>query len=81
MIIREGISRALRLYFIAFTGWNKKRKGYRYPDAILALKKLNYIFAKYTFIRFFSFKVLLVVYNVYDYCYICGTFLIRALLA
>lgn len=51
MIIREGISRALRLYFIAFTGWNKKRKGYRYPDAILALKKLNYIFAKYTFYK------------------------------
>lgn len=51
MIIREDISRALRLYFIAFTGWNKKRKGYRYPDAILALKKLNYIFAKYTFYK------------------------------
>lgn len=54
MIIREGIIRVLRLYFIAFTGWNKKRKGYRYPDAILALKKLNYIFAKYTFYNNFS---------------------------
>lgn len=54
MVIREGISRVLRLYFIAFTGWNKKRKRYRYVDAILALKKLNYIFAKYTFYRIFG---------------------------
>lgn len=43
MIIREGISRVLKLYFISFTGWNNHRKGYKYSDAILALKKLNYI--------------------------------------
>lgn len=55
MIIREGISRVLKLYFIAFTGWNNHRKGYRYTDAILALKKLNYIFAKYTLYRMFSY--------------------------
>lgn len=40
MIIREGICRVLKLYFIAFTGWGMHRKGYRYPDAILALKKV-----------------------------------------
>lgn len=51
MIIREGICRVVKLYLIAFTGWNKKKKGYRYPDSILALKKLNYIFAKYTFYK------------------------------
>lgn len=54
MIIKEGICRVVRLYYIAFTGWNKKRNGYRCPDSILALKKLNYIFAKYTLYRMFS---------------------------
>jgi predicted permease len=51
MIIREGICRVVKLYLIAFTGYGIKRKGYKYPDAILALKKLNYIFAKYTLYR------------------------------
>lgn len=55
MIIREGIFRVLKLYFIACTGWNNKRKGYRYPNAILALKKLNYIFAKYPLYRMLQF--------------------------
>lgn len=54
MIIREGICMVFRLYYIAFTGWNKKRNGYRYPDSILALKRLNYIFAKYTLYRILS---------------------------
>lgn len=54
MIIREGICRVFLLYYIAYTGWNKKRNGYRYPDSILALKKLNYIFAKYTLYRMLS---------------------------
>lgn len=54
MVIREGICRVLKLYFIAFTGWNKKRKRYRYPNSMLALKKLNYIFAKYTLYRMLS---------------------------
>jgi len=54
MIISEGVCRVLKLYFIAFTGLNRYRKGYRYPDAILALKKLNYIFAKYTFYKILS---------------------------
>lgn len=54
MIIREGIVRVVRLYYIAYTGWNKKRNGYRYPDSILALKRLNYIFAKYTLYRMLS---------------------------
>lgn len=51
VIIKEGICRILKLYYIAYTGWSIKRKGYKYPDAILALKKLNYIFAKYTLYR------------------------------
>lgn len=54
MIIIEGIVRVVRLYYIAYTGWNKKRNGYRYPDSILALKRLNYIFAKYTLYRMLS---------------------------
>lgn len=54
MIIKEGICKVFRLYYIAYTGWNKKRNGYRYPDSILALKKLNYIFAKYTLYRMLS---------------------------
>lgn len=54
MIIREGVCKVLKLYFIAFSGWNNKRKGYRYTDSILALKKLNYIFAKYTLYRMLS---------------------------
>lgn len=54
MIIREGICRVFRLYYIAFTGWNNKRNRYRYPDSILALKKLNYIFAKYTLYKMIS---------------------------
>ena len=51
MIIREGICRVVKLYLIAFSGYGIKRRGYKYPDAILALKKLNYIFAKYTLYR------------------------------
>lgn len=54
MVIREGVCKVLKLYFIAYTQWNKKRNGYRYPDSILALKKLIYIFSKYTLYRMFS---------------------------
>lgn len=54
MIIKEGIFRVLKFYYIAYTGWDIKRKGYEYPDAILALKRLNYIFAKYTLYRLLS---------------------------
>lgn len=54
MILREGICKVFKLYFIVYTAWGKKRKGYKYPDSILALKKLNYIFAKYTLYRFLS---------------------------
>lgn len=54
MIIREGICRVVRLYFIAYTGWGKYRNRYRYSNSILALKRLNIIFSKYTLYRMLS---------------------------
>lgn len=54
MVIREGLCKVCYLYFLAYTGWCKYRKCYRYPLSILALKKLNFIFAKYTLYRLFD---------------------------
>lgn len=54
MIIREGLWRVLRLYLIAYTEWDNYRSNYKYPNAVLALKKLNFIFAKYTLYRLLS---------------------------
>lgn len=54
MVIREGLCKVCYLYFLAYTGWYKYRKGYKYSLAVLALKKLNFIFAKYTLYRMFD---------------------------
>ena len=51
MVLKEGLCKVCYLYYLAFTGFNKYRKGFRYPIYILALKKLNYMFAKYFIYR------------------------------
>lgn len=53
-VIREGFYKVCCLYFLSYTGWRKYREGYLYPLSILALKKLNFIFAKYTLYRLFD---------------------------
>lgn len=54
MVVKEGFCKVFYLYYLAYTGWGKYRKCYRYSLAILALKKLNFIFAKYTLYRILS---------------------------
>lgn len=56
--INEGICNVLKLYFIAFTGYkyryDKFGNKYKYPNFILALKRLNYKFSKYYLYRLLS---------------------------
>lgn len=51
MVANEGVCKVFGLYYMVYTGWEKYRKGFSFPDSILALKRLNYMFSKYMLYR------------------------------